>query len=94
MGKCHQNRVVFIVAVLASWQHWTNSVSVSQFSSEENNNMAERGRVSLLAFGAVVAALLVFDFNPVCGSSNNDAVPKLKLNNLMGPSLRFLYCYS
>ena len=52
--------------------------------------MAERGRhATLLALGAFVSILFLFDLVPV-GETAKD-VPVMKFNNLMGPSLRFLY---
>lgn len=61
-------------------------------SSLAVNNMAERGQLTLFALAAVFGILLIRDFVPVDGSSKD--VPKMKFNNLMGPTLRFLYCYS
>lgn len=51
-----------------------------------------RRHATALAFGALVGILLLCNFVTV-GESAKD-VPVMKLNNLMGPSLRFLYCYS
>lgn len=48
--------------------------------------------LTLFALAAVFGILLIRDFVPVDGSSKD--VPKMKFNNLMGPTLRFLYCYS
>lgn len=66
--------------------------AISQVVADGRDNMAERGALTLLAFGATVALLLLFDFMPVGGTVKE--APAMKFNNLMGPSLRFLYCYS
>jgi len=58
--------------------------------------MADRATVSLLLFGAIIGSFVLFDFIP---SSKNVAEaenlnPSKMSAKVMGPSLRFLYCYS
>jgi len=54
-------------------------------------NMAQRGTLSLLGLCAVVGLLMARDFVSVESAKDG---PALKLNTFMGPTLRFMYCYS
>jgi len=56
--------------------------------------MAERGGMPLLAVGALLGLLVAVDYLPSVRSFSKDEAP-MKINaQVMGPALKFMYCYS
>lgn len=58
------------------------------------SKMADRASTSLLLFGAVIGAFVIFDLIPTSNTAAENVSPSKVSAKVMGPSLRFLYCYS
>jgi len=56
--------------------------------------MADRAATSLLLFGAVIGAFVLFDMIPSSKSTAETGNPSKVPAKILGPTLRFLYCYS
>jgi len=56
--------------------------------------MADRNGLPLLAMGALVGLFVVMDFLPSVSSVKEESSPMNVNSKLMGPALKFLYCYS
>ncbi|KAF2361187.1 hypothetical protein FHG87_008063 [Trinorchestia longiramus] len=54
--------------------------------------MADRAGTNLLIIAAIAGCMVMIDFLP--SASSTKELPALKMTKIMGPSLRFLYCYS
>jgi len=57
--------------------------------------MADRATgMSILALAAITGLFVFADFLPSVNSIKEPEAPAMKMSKIMGPSLRFLYCYS